>query len=276
MEIAGKRSLRISRILSVLFSFSVSGVFFVAGAKGVLAEEEADGGAETLKLTAEIEHAQELEPLSPALEAGSTFNQAAIEKRFTPTDYWYRIPNWLGGIWQRNEQNMLRQKSLTLSDKLKSSFIAAPRLGLFKSQVVYRWGHQYDRLGQIWNYVQFPYTSQIQGSSFYTVQVVRSAVPIKVNEKIVILKFRDSSHRVDYRTNQILSSQQSESISMYSLYKPHVIYARFSRKEFNSDGKAKFIQESESYIPRVKSFYPQNFKDGKDLRLSLRHYLHTH
>lgn len=256
--------------------FLLMGLIFVAFTGSIgLAQDKVVGGTESsskITLSGGVDHAKQLKPIVPSLRAGAKFNPSLM-KRLAPQDYWYRIPNWLGGIWQRNQQNLLKQKNLTLKAKLTSTLLAPPRLGLFKSQVRYRWGYQYDRMGNIWNYVRFPYIARVHGANTYTVQVVRKAVPVRISDKIVVLKFLSSNHRIDLRSNIIVSSEQSEALSMYALFKPNVLYARYSTKKFDSDGKPVSIQESESYIPQIEKFYPENFKDGKDLRLSLRNYL---
>lgn len=225
-------------------------------------------------LTGEIGHASKLKPIEPALKAGSRFDKRILNQ-FMPQDYWYQIPGWLAGIWQRNDQNLLKQKSLTFSAKLKST-LYPPRMGKFKSQVKYRWGYQFDRAGNVWNYAKFPYIVKVDGANTYTVQVVREATPVSVTNKVVSLKFRSTSHKIDKRTNMILFAEQAEAISMFAKYEPNTLYVRYSRKVFDDNGSAKFIQESDSFIPRVAKFFPKNVVGGKDLRVSLRNYLLAH
>src|SRR5690606_29896327 len=115
-------------------------------------EQKSSSGGAGLLLSGGIKHAQEMEPLAPALQAGSRFDERELRK-IVPQDYWYRIPVWLAGVWQRDEQNVLKSRSLTWKSKLKDAFTPV-RMGLFKSQAQFGWGHQVDTMGSIWNYAK--------------------------------------------------------------------------------------------------------------------------
>ncbi len=225
----------------------------------------------TLTLSGGVDHAEEMEPISPTLQAGSRFDERSVSN-ISSQDYWYQIPLWLAGTWQRDEQNVLQNKPLTLSGKLANSLYPT-KMGLFKSQAQFGWGHQFDIRGMVWNYVKFPYVTRVEGTTTFTLQFVKSAIPVSVSDKAIVIKFISTSHDIDRQTGVIVRADQAESISTYRPVDFGTLYARFSRKVFDSRGKPTSIQVSESYIRRINTFHPVNFMEGKDLRVSLSRFI---
>ncbi len=198
-----------------------------------------------------------IQPMAPTLQAGATYNANNLPQNGT-TDLWFKIPNWRSGEFHREIQT-----DFTL---------AGPKT--FKSAVNHFYGFQTDKIGQIWNYVSYPYTEKVINQNYTDIKLVIFFEVLKITNELYSIHCITNDIIVNNSNNQIVKSYQTEDFQAFKQVANNVAEAHCHSQFFDSHGQA--ISESQKYLfqeTRIKDYKPTNFWNGKDLSISFANFL---
>lgn len=214
-----------------------------------------------------VEHLEALPPVAPSLQPGQLFNPDSIPKPKV-TNNWYWLPAWSVGLWRHDRQTVyyFQHFAKNIIDQHQREIV---------SEGTELWGSQQDRNGVVWDYQAAPYSIDIDSGDHIEIQQVQLDEPVEITQQKVTKKFRGIITKIDKRTNRITSSDQSESIQIYTPCGPQCMRCDSSMKTFDELGRAKYLQMSIDYIWRVSPFKPLNVFKGRDLLAMFKEYLQT-
>jgi len=202
------------------------------------------------------------------LRAGEVFNQQSIP-RLEPNNDWYWIPPWYAGQKHADSDTILEDYDFRTGQMFQPNRVIMNRQDLFI-------GFQQDRNGQIWEFKRAPYSTTVEGSTFFETMLVRNRDPLQVTADKVVVRLVQTAITVDKASQRILRTEQQEQINTYVPSAPGVMSLQTSIKSFGADG-APLLQEysSRAVVDRAP-FQPVDYYQGKDMRVLFRDFMLAH
>jgi hypothetical protein len=209
-----------------------------------------------------VEHSEQLTPVQPGLKVGATFDEANLEKG-TATRSWYRVPPWLAGKWQSDEQTQMSNYDYTTGVTTSQK---APAAG--HSSVTY--GSQRDRAGGIWDFIDMPRLAEVTSDrAIYKDLHTNDSVVFDADARVV-MSFVCTRTSVDKATNTIVSVYQYEQFNAYTPNAQDTIRVDASKKSFDQGGKATNLSKAWMLSRKVAPF---SLNNRQDVRPSFREFL---
>jgi hypothetical protein len=221
-----------------------------------------------LTLHGGLEHSERLAPVEPHLQAGSIFNEQALQS-LQPNNEWYWIPSWYAGRKHGESETILRDHNFQTGQTVMQNRQVMNRQDLDI-------GFQPDRNGQVWEFKRAPYTTTVESNTYFTTMMVRSRDPVTVNQNVVVIRMVQTSVNVDKRSRRILKTMQQEQINTYYPSAQGVMTMQTSIRSFGADGLP-LVEESGTRLVYDRApFTPIDSYDGRDMRLLFRDYMLSH
>lgn len=203
-----------------------------------------------------LEHVQRLPAVSNTLRPGVRFDQTDSQNQ---SNIWVRVPSWLAGIWQVNEETAVYRENYQTGQKSSESFP-------FSARSEFSYGKQQDKRGQIWHYIGVPYTSATQLSNKIEYHHVIAKDITQQGEDVAMVSTKAQVIRVSKTTNEIVETYQQESLTKYTKLANGTIQLESSNKVFDADGNPVSITNNRATIHRSRPFSIVNFESGKNLK----------
>jgi len=217
-------------------------------------------------LMGEVQHMESIEPVPDNLRPGNTFSKESIPGLGYTGNTWYKIPEWLAGIWHKESQTdyfLYNYSSNSMDSSVRKQTAISDG----------RWGMQKDDSGNVWQYDPLPYTQTIDAGAQSIVQVVRVCEPIELDGRRFAKRSVVTEIRTDKATGKILATQTGELISYFIPQSDNLIKRETSSKVFDSNGQPILLGRSYSYENRLTWFQAQDFYLGKDMRALFKQFL---
>ena len=221
---------------------------------GLHAEVDKNSGAVVLKLG--VEHSKKLEPIPFKLQVGEVFDEGILRRRSKFN--WYRIPEWLAGKWQRQQESIVSTYDYQTGRKSRMN-------KSITSQQIADYGVQKDRQGAIWSCDLSGKGSSNRGS-FKSVALIRSHYPVRQTAQEIVFKEEFVVLNVMNETNAIMDSFIVESITRLKPVKRGLLETTMSAQVYLADGTPKVQQESRAYDRLIKPYTSVDTYKGIDVR----------
>lgn len=234
------------------FLYRITLYLLLATAAGVTGDAVS---AKTLSGT--IEHKKVLPAVPPELQAGATFDEQNIP--VATASKWFKIPSWFAGSWMRTrvKKKVLGMVAASVADKRVRHF-----------------GHQMDRDGQIWHWVQIP--GRIVSERFDTVSYFLSRdedSELFEDEEAIKIRTIWTAWTVSKRSRRIVKVEQGDQIDIFKRKGENKLRADSYVQYYNQDGKRVASQKAYWDENRVEVFHPTNYAEGIDVRRLFIDYL---
>lgn len=208
-------------------------------------------------LSGTIEHKKVLPPVPPELQAGATFDEQNIP--VATASKWFKIPSWFAGSWMRTrvKKKVLGMVAASVADKRVRHF-----------------GHQIDRDGQIWHWVQIP--GRLMSERFDTVSYFLSRdedSELFEDEEAIKIRTIWTAWTVSKRSRRIVKVEQGDQIDIFKRKGENKLRADSYVQYYNQDGKRVASQKAYWDENRVEVFHPINYAEGIDVRSLFLDYL---
>jgi len=213
-----------------------------------------------------VEQDDVLPGLPDKYKEGSPLDKADLQ-RLTPDNNWFPIPEWFAGKWfgedrvvesvQSYRTGLRKDLHITMKQPIESSH-----------------GHQRDKTGQIWEYIEIPRWKQadLRLDKQY-LRLLRQDV-IESNSTSVVLKDLHNQMVVGDDAKQIiLSSFLVQQKSIYVPEKDGHMTLLASMKKFDSDGKPMALERCSMLLTRTGPYTEVDSLDGLDLKQLFVEYL---
>ena len=207
-------------------------------------------------LQAGIQRSEHLPPVEANLSVGATFDQNNLPK-ITATEGWYRIPNWLGGLFHSNEEFYILPSKIATNNR--SSYC----LG----------GFQRDARNNIWHHLGMPLTPQSNGGTFIEWSVPVSYELIKVTADQFVYRMLRRAVSVNKPSGVIFRVEQEETYCVRHLTPTGQIRDDALLAMFDTSGNFTKLQRCYRFFSIVKPFEPIDFYQGKDMKEGFTRYL---
>ena len=208
-------------------------------------------------LSGTIEHKKVLPAVPPELQAGATFDEQNIP--VATASKWFKIPSWFAGSWMRTrvKKKVMGMVAASVADKRVRHF-----------------GHQMDRDGQIWHWVQIP--GRIVSERFDTVSYFLSRdedSELFEDEEAIKIRTIWTAWTVSKRSRRIVKVEQGDQIDIFKRKGENKLGADSYVQYYNQDGKRVASQKAYWDENRVEVFHPINYAEGIDVRRLFIDYL---
>jgi hypothetical protein len=186
-------------------------------------------------LQAGVEHAEQLAPVQSALKIGATFNEAKLEKA-APTKIWYRVPPWMAGKWQYDDQTQTSYQDC----KTGATDSAVTH---WQVHSIETWGSQRDRLGGVWDVMTLPFVSDVTSAKEIDKDLHNDDSVVFDSDAKVIARYVFTRAEVD-KAKTIRSVYQMEQFTSLFPGGPKMLRSEASLKKFDDRGNAIYLTKS--------------------------------
>ncbi len=215
-----------------------------------------------------IQHSVELPPIDSRLAPGRVFDPSLLQVQPVEAD-WYRIPQWLAGLWQKKSETILQK-----TDFLSGEVITRASVSKRRQSMVF--GTQLDRAGNVWHLVKLPIIRKFRMENRIEYKVeVALAFPTQPFDQ-AFSAARTIVVQVENDTNLIVQTRQEEGIWHMSPISDRDVRCLGSMKSFVMNGTAIGIYRVALKLHRAKPFEIQPTAGNQVLRASLAEYLASH
>jgi hypothetical protein len=197
---------------------------------------------------------------------GSPLDKADLQ-RLTPENNWFPIPDWFAGKWSGKERVIEYVESFkTGAKKTVHRRVKQPCESFH--------GHQQDKSGQIWEYIEIPRWKQPDSRlNRVYLRLLRQDV-LESNSKQVMLQDLHNQIVVGRDDKQIiLSSFQVQQLSTYTADEEGLLTLRASLKRFDSDGTPILMERCSMLLTKIGPYREVDSLDGLDLKKLFAEYL---
>ncbi len=211
-------------------------------------------------LRGEVEHSETVPAAPLSMMPGAKLDEEALPK-LIPGNNWIAIPNWFAGTWQFKTEKVTRMR-VFVKDK------AYPPVPFtLRNEFQRAHGQQKDKSGQIWDYIKVPYsyTTKVNDGYLGYERIVSVEVPICNDDEIIRKAFGPDSV-VDPNSQEILLTQQKQSVNRYTKFGDDAILLDSSTKIFDIQGSPTVLKISEMVGMRVKPYEEIDEQDGRNLK----------
>jgi hypothetical protein len=224
------------------------------------------GGVGSHFLQGGVEHSEQLGPVQNPMKVGSTFDEAKLEK-LDPMRIWYRVPPWLSGKWQFDEEIQ------TFYQDYKAG-ATYPQEKKFSRHQTSSWGFHRDRLGGLWDCIMVPVLTQVTSDEELWKDLHTDDSVIFDSDAKVITRYKYTRTAVDRTTNKVRGVFQIEQFASFFPHGPEALRAEFSIKSFDDRGNAISLTRTYKIGHKVGPVKLSDFdRNNQDVRPSFRQYL---
>ncbi|HEY9677580.1 MAG TPA: hypothetical protein V6C76_06200 [Drouetiella sp.] len=216
-------------------------------------------------LQAGIKHDETLPALPDQYQIGSSLDDVQLQP-MVADNVWFPIPDWMAGSWHTEN------KTVDFVQDFTTGVTASPHVVVKESQDSIH-GHQRDKSGRIWEYVEIPRVRKIglANGSAYLRALREDVIVSDPNE--VMLKFLTNQVTVGGKKQSILDSKQIQQFITYMPLEDGVIKINASLKNFDESGAPQQLQKSEALMNRTKPYENMDTLNGHDLKKLFADYL---
>ncbi|MBX9670808.1 MAG: hypothetical protein K2X93_24620 [Candidatus Obscuribacterales bacterium] len=186
-----------------------------------------------------------------------------------PTVEWFMIPKWMAGQWKK-------QGDLTVSYRDLRTNRFTSMSAWTENEMSISWGHQYDRMGNIWHADILP----LEKDGWTKGKIARF---IMVNLKCERSTPQELVTRARYLvtetwngTTQVADVFQQESLNDYTMLQDGQLENISSNRIFSSRGQPLHEGGLVTRLQKYGPFAPQRYQNNIDLVQSLNSYLESH
>ncbi|CAN5602178.1 hypothetical protein BH10CYA1_BH10CYA1_11490 [soil metagenome] len=216
-------------------------------------------------LQAEVNHDETLPRVPEQYQIGNQLDTAKLQAEM-PDNTWFPIPNWLAGSWHSES------KLIDYVQDCKTGASMAPHM-VVKEVGSTIHGHQRDKSGRIWEFIQIPHLRKIglaNGTAY--VRAVKEDV-IATDLSAVIVKVLSNQITVSEKNQQIVASNQVQQIGTYTPLDDGLVQLSASVRNFDNDGAAIQLQKQSLTMKRSAPYADMDNLDGLDLKKLFSEYL---
>ncbi len=194
---------------------------------------------------------------------------ATVANGVGPTVEWFMIPKWMAGAWRK-------QGDLTVSYKDLRTNRFTSMSAWTENEMTITWGHQYDRMGNIWHADILPlekdgYTKGKLARFMMTTLKCERTTPQQLVTRaryIVTETYNGSS--------QVADMFQQESLNDYTMLPDGELENISSNRIYSSQGQPMREGQLVTKLQKIGNFAPQEFQNNINLQQSLITYLNSH
>lgn len=231
----------------------------VAG--GATTDSASNGGM----IKGAVQFSEQLQAVPPMLRAGASFNAQQLSLP-VPVEKWFRIPRAIAGLWQRETQTTTSVLDFRTGVRTTKNTVQTAR-----SQSEF--GLQRDKLGDIWDMRELPFTATGDGGSTANVQFMQSYDLRYVDDTTANSFTQFIEVKVDKKTGQVITTQQLQERSVISA-RNNVLINTAVLRSFDQNGNPLTESTSQTNETLIEPFTPLDVgADGKNLRASFIRFL---
>lgn len=213
-----------------------------------------------------VEHAEQLPPVQSRLGVGTTYDESKLEKP-VPVKIWYRVPLWMAGKWQFDEEHIFSEQDLRTGR-------VYPGGNVERRHAEETWGCQQDRFGGIWDFISVPLLTEVKSDKEIWKDMHTNDSVMTDTENDVVMRWVYTRRVVSRATGKISGIEQAEQLSRFLPYGPDLIRTLYSVKFFDQKGRPTSLLKTWKIGRRVGAFKPWNIDEkGNDIRAMFRQYL---
>jgi hypothetical protein len=252
----------LSKALVCLLLLSITG----ANAQGAAETRQAQASLQSpTPLHGGVNLDETLPPVPQEFQVGTQISDAQLAPQ-TPDNMWFPIPNWLAGKWHSET------KLIDYIQDCKTGASQSPH-AVVKEVDSATHGHQRDRTGRIWEFIQIPQMRKIglaHGNAY--VRAVRKDVIVS-DPAEVTLKILSNQITVNDKDQQIVASNQVQQIGTYTQLEDGLVNLSASLRNFDNDGAPIQMQKQTLTMRRSEPYEEIDTLDGLDLKKLFAEYL---
>ncbi|SRR5579875_363847 len=212
-----------------------------------------------------VEHSERLAPLDNRLQKGKVFDPGRFGQA-APTYQWYKIPDWLAGLWYTTKE----------TSQLRSLQTGVVTSHQYPRHDKHLFGMQQDASGSIWHCVVLPRRHVVSAEPFveYRLETARGFPTITADEVATVYRF--AAVQVDEATGLIIDAHQQESIMRIRPVDGNRLEVLGSLRTYDHEGIPQ--SEGRTYLTffRAKPYSEVPTYRNEDMRQSFRQYLTSH
>ncbi len=174
-------------------------------------------------------------------------NTAESTKNLQQIAQWIKVPDWLSGSWQSENQTIIAAYDYRKKEALKDlpQKIAIKRLSKI--------GSQKDRESRVWH-LGAPNSRIIETANYTEYQTIESIKQVFESPTAFAIKTKAVISRVSKDGNELLDAFKEETSTSYTPICDGLILSDFQINDFDLQGKAIFSSKSMCIEKRVKNF----------------------
>jgi hypothetical protein len=205
-----------------------------------------------------VVHDEVLPALPNQFQAGRPFDLTELQG-VRPDNNWFPIPDWLAGKWHMESKTIDYMQSYTtgLSNEPHSVVKEV-------SDVVN--GHQRDKSGQIWNFIEIPRWNKVEDQRHTVFLRALQEDVLQSDSSQVVLKVLNNQMFVDDTRHTITGSIMVQQIASYTPVADGLVKLSASLKGFDGYGNPTQLQRCSSSMKRTSTYEDVNSLHGIDLR----------
>jgi hypothetical protein len=177
----------------------------------------------------------------------------------TPDNVWFSIPNWFAGKWHGEN------KTVDYIESYQTGLKSSPHK-VVNQPLDTTHGHQRDKTGQIWEFVEVPRWKKVGGTpAIGYLRILREDV-LQSDPSQIILKDLHNQILVDDEKQTILGSIQVQQIGTYLPIEDGLVKVDAALKSFDDNGNPNMLQRQSMLMKRTSPFENIDSLDGLDLK----------
>jgi len=204
------------------------------------------GGTQKAFLQAGIEHSERMGPVSKSLKVGTVFDEAKLEK-LAPMKIWYRVPPWLAGKWQHEDENQTSYLDFKTG-------VTDTQIYHFQNHGIESFGYQRDKLGGIWDYIDLPFITEETSDKELDKDRHTDDSIIFDSDARVIVRYVYTRSELDKHTKVIRGVYQAEEFRTLFPYGPDMFRSETSQKKFDDRGNPVYLSKCWRIGKRIAPF----------------------
>lgn len=218
------------------------------------------------RLEGSVQHSEQLAPLDESLRPGKVFDPSKLTDRTVKYE-WYRIPNWLAGLWYT-------QSETVKGVDLRNGLINPPQER--KRSDKHLFGMQMDAQGSIWHCIVLPRKHVVASDPITEDRLETTRDFFMTQPDEVITTYRFTAVQVNNSSHRIVQTHQQESILHLRPLDNDRLQVRGSLKTFDFDGRPMFQGASFMTFYRSRPFVELPTYRDADMRQLFKQYLIAH
>lgn len=186
-----------------------------------------------------------------------------------PTVEWFMIPKWMAGQWKKEGDLTVSYRDLRTNRFTSMS-------AWTQNEMSISWGHQYDRMGNIWHADILPLEKDGWTKGKLARFMMTQLKCERSTPKELVTRARYIVTESWSGTTQIADVFQQESLNDYTMLPDGQLENISSNRIFSSQGQPLREGGLVSRLQKYAEFTPQRYQNNIDLVQSLNSYLESH
>lgn len=208
-------------------------------------------------LQGEVQHDESLPSLPEDYQVGSHVDPDQLTA-LTANNLWYQIPNWFAGAWHSDSLTITHIEDCKSG---RGEDVRAVRKEV--SDVIH--GHQRDKTGQIWEYLEVPKVEKmVVEKGICYLRTSREDI-LQSDPSAIVLKVLDTQLTVD-KKQKVVDSQQVQQISTCQPLEDGLAQIAGSLKNFDASGDPLQIQTVEKVLKRTAPYQEVDVLGDRNLK----------